>query len=115
MKNLEDNNKLEYRYLYREMVKKGFIESFPISDEHRLKLPNGIYAMDGSSKDLESVVSSAKEAIERALYPFYDNGWHSKYTLIVTGPSPIISENLEQKNHDDSLYGETEDDDGEEE
>jgi len=50
----------------------------------------------------------AQKSIETALHPFYDVGWADKYTLIVVGPSSIISANLRIKKDVNSLYDETE-------
>src|SRR6218665_2631635 len=92
------NDKLEYRALYKEMKQEGFTESYFDADERELQLPNGMYAIVKFDFTLNDIMQKAEVALEAALKPYYKGGWANKYTLIVCGPSEILSRNLESAN-----------------
>lgn len=93
----EENEKQEYRSLYAALQKEGFVETFYDKDDHEYVLPEGMYAMP-KYFSLAEVRNKAEAALENALSDYYESGWTKKYTLIVGGPSQILSRNLESVN-----------------
>lgn len=91
----KDNEKQEYRSLYAALQEEGFVESFYAKDNLEYILPQGMYAIQKFDFLPSDVRNKAEAAIEAALSNYYESGWTKKYTLIVSGPSQILSRNLE--------------------
>jgi hypothetical protein len=91
----KDNEKQEYRALYAALKDEGFVEAFFAKDDLEYILPQGMYAIKKFDFLIADVRNKAEDAIETALSIYYESGWTKKYTLIVSGPSQILSRNLD--------------------
>ncbi|MFA6057521.1 MAG: hypothetical protein WC756_04935 [Taibaiella sp.] len=89
------NTKLEYRALYDAMNKQGFTESFFDNDNRELLLPKGMYAIMKFDFTENDIVLKVEKAIEIALTKYYGAKWENKFTAVISGPSSILSRNLE--------------------
>ena len=89
------NDKLEYRALYSAMKKHGFTESFFDDDNREYILPNGMYAIVKFDFTDNDVMFKVEEAMEHALKSYYGAKWEDKFTVVISGPSSILSRNLE--------------------
>ncbi|GEM_PF-5549824 len=91
------HEKLEYRALSEQMEEHEFNDYFKGNDDTYHILPTGTYAIHNKGGSIQRTLELAEEAIKKALYPYYEVGWHTKYNIVVSGPSELLSRNLELK------------------